>query len=448
MSKINSKHTTSKCIVVQFICAALIILSYYTTPYLNIAAGLIGLFYILSNISWEDRFSLLFFILPLSNVFKLGVGQTSLFMFLRIAIVLSVLIYDYKKFNNPSLYLMFLFILFYVVCVSWGNDAYFMTIVLNLVLWVLIVYCMQAEITSETILPISRGLVNGTIISCIVAMNMDAIPNMREIVTDKSLFISHDIMGSRFAGLLNDPNIFAVLICMCLWVCYMEFTKGNIKSMEFTIRTIIISFFGAITYSKSCLLIMALFWFYILVSQNSIKVSTRFSIGIIFSFALIYFFGVNTDWIDVMSSRFGSGTRDLDTLTTGRTTIWSAYLEYLYLSGSWVWGNGLNALLPMGRAAHNTILECIYSLGIAGTFIIYRLIKLTYNKLPDGFRTGGVEHSGVMFLLFVCFTMMFLDGLYQEIYYYALPLCFIYMKKLEPVETGIVDATANTADII
>lgn len=448
MSKINSKHTTSKCIVVQFICAALIILSYYTTPYLNIAAGLIGLFYILSNIRWEERFSLLFFILPLSNVFKLGVGQTSLFMFLRIAIVLSVLIYDYKKFNNPSLYLMFLFMLFYVVCVSWGNDVYFITIALNLMLWVLIVYCMQAEITSENMLHISRGLVNGTIISCVVAMNLDSIPNMREIVSDNSLFIAPQVIESRFSGLLNDPNIFAVLICMCLWVCYMEFSKGNIKSWEFTVRTIIISFFGAITYSKSCLLIIVLFWCYILVSQNSIKISTRISIGIAFSLALIYFFGVNTSWIDIIRSRFGSGTRDLDTLTTGRVTIWSAYLEYLYVSSSWVWGNGLNALLPLGKAAHNTILECIYSLGIVGTFIMYRLIKLTYNKVPNGLRSDGVDRSGVMFLLFVCVTMMFLDGLYQEIYYYALPLCFIYMKKLEPIVMDVTDSTENMENII
>lgn len=431
MSKINSKHTTSKCIVVQFICAALIILSYYTTPYLNIAAGLIGFLYIISDISWEERFSLFVFLLPFSSVFKFADGQTSIYMAMRIAIIISVLIYDSKKFNVASMYLMIITTLIYNICVSISNEPGFVVRAINIVLWLVISFCMQSEIGENNILPVSRSLVNGLILSCFVGMNLDSIPGMKEVILVNSVYISPDLIETRFAGLFNDPNFFTVLVCVSLWVSYMEFVKGNIKVSEFTIRTLIISFFGAITYSKSCIFVVAVFWLYVLLSHNKIKILAKFFLGIILGVALFYFLIINTEWIEIMRARLGDGSRDLNTVTTGRTKIWAAYIKYLYSSGTWVWGNGLNPLMPLGRASHSVIVECVYCIGVVGSFLMYRFIKVTYLQIPDGYKKIGLNKNGVFFLSMILLTMVFLEALHQELYYYAITICFIYMKKLQ-----------------
>lgn len=445
MRNINTNTITSKTLAIQIISAVLIVLSYFTTPYLNIVAGIICFFYIISNIKQVDRFALFFFLFPLSNVFKLQAGQTSIFMVLRVAIVLAILIYDTKKFNNPSLYLMAILTVIYDMCISAGNDVAYVVRLVNIILWLVVIYCMQCEISEDNILPVSRSLVNGTIISCFVGINMDSIPNMRDAVSDIQVYISANLSDSRFSGLFNDPNIFTVLICMCLWACYLEYSKGNFKTTEFSVRTMLISFFGAITYSKSCILIMSLFWLYVLLSKNKIKPIAKFSIGLFFGLALVYFFAINTEWFEIMTARFGSDSHDLDTLTTGRTTIWKAYVGYLYQSGSWVWGSGLSPLLPLGRGAHNTILEYVYYVGVVGSFIMYRFFRLTYMQTPSGNRPNATNHSGFMFLLFIFFTMFFLDSLEQEIYYYALALCFIYMKKISIKDDNVYQL--NNCDV-
>jgi len=145
----------------------------------------------------------------------------------------------------------------------------------------------------------------------------------------------------------------------------------------------------------------------------------------------VYFLAIESDWIDNMSSRFGTNSYDMNTLTTGRWKIWGVYLSYLYTTGSWVWGNGLNYLLPLGRAAHNTVIQCVYCLGIVGTFILYRFIKLIYKKIPSKYELTGTNKDGVMFLIFIFLTMFFLDGLFIEIYYYAFALVFVYIKTMK-----------------
>ncbi len=382
----------------------------------------------LSDIKPHDRFSLFFFLFPLSNVFKLSPEQTSLFMALRIGIILSTLIYDTKRFNNPKLYLMMMFTVIYDICISLSNDASYLVRIVNVVLWFIVIYCMQSQIDSENISSVSIALVNGTILSSVVGMNLDWIPNMKDAVNDVQEYVSYDHTVSRFTGLFNDPNIFTLLICACLWLCYLEYMSGNMNVSEFTIRSILISFFGAITYSKSCMIILLVFWSYVFLSRNKIKMFSKIFLGISFAIALIYFFGINNEWLDIMLMRFGAGKRDLSRVTTGRSDIWKAYLEYMYVSGSWVWGNGVKPLLPMGMGAHNAILEVMYNLGFVGTFIMYRNFKLVYAQTPSCNKSDSIDLNGLMFLLFIFLIMFFLDFIMQEAFYYILSLAFVYMK--------------------
>ena len=427
MSAIYSLKFSPK--FIQTVCFLLVILSYLTTPFLNVIAAVISALYLLSSVSWQDKFSVFFFVFPFAPVMKYNPEATSIFLVLRFAIIISALIYSNKIFNNPKIYLSLFFMILYDIVVSLGNEGEFFLRLLNLSLWLVIIYCMQAIMTEDDMLPVSRSFVNGMIISSIVGMNLDKIPNMRRAVRDLSLYVNAELVDSRFTGLFNDPNFYTVLVCVCLWICFIEFKKGNISTMEFAIRNLIVTFFGTMTYSKSCVILLVLFWMYVFLSRSTIKFSTKFVVGIAFSIFVIYFFLINSDWLTNMNARFGMESRTADSLTTGRTTIWMNYLKYMYTTGSWVWGNGLSFLFPYGRGSHNTIIQCFYCVGVVGTCIHCMFIKKIYRATPREQLEVKPSGDSIVFLGFIFLTMFFLDALFQETYYYALSFCFVYMKK-------------------
>ena len=187
------------------------------------------------------------------------------------------------------------------------------------------------------------------------------------------------------------------------------------------------------TMSKSCVLLIVIYWIYIIFANNNIKLIAKLIVSLAIITFVIYFLKENPEWFMNIVYRFTKGKNQVNVtrndITTGRTEIWSWYLDYLYNSATWLWGNGLGSPLPRGRAAHNTIIQLLFVIGFVGTLIMYRFFKYIYKTTPDGKKIMRVNRTGIYALFFVFATAFFLDGLYIELYYYMLPLCFIYMKK-------------------
>ncbi len=431
---INSNEVVkSSTFWVQIISVFLIILAYLTSRSLVFVAGGICMLFLLTNTGWEQKFSLMFFLFPFCWVFTYKADTTSIYMLLRIAIIISVFFYN-RKIITTNFVLTCIIMVFYLSAISFGNFSGSVKNIINMMLWLTIGYVMQATVDGDSILPISRSFSNGLIISGIVGMNLKYIPELEKVMRDIEILGYGGRMFGRFAGLFCDPNFFSVMVCVALWSAYYEFNRGKYKIGEYCIRTLLITFFGAMTMSKSCILLLALYWIYVLFAYNNIKITGKISIVLIVGITFSYFIISNPDWFQNIIFRFFGrklyhGGITANDITTGRTDIWLMYLEYLYYTNVWFWGTGLSGMLLRGVEAHNTILQMLYSVGLVGSFLIYKFFKMVYVTCPTGKKTSGFNRIGIFALLFVAASLFFLSGLQLEIYYYMLPICFIYTKN-------------------
>ena len=435
----NNEQIKTSTYIVQFMTVALIVLSYITSRYLVFLAGGIAFLFLLSNVGWEQKFSLMFFVFPFCGIFTFEHGQTSVFMLLRIALIIAVLMYDRKKIST-RLVTICMVLVFYMSVISISSFENGVTKIINVILWYVIAYFMVLSIDNDNVLPLTRSLSNGTILSGIVGVFISKIPSMQaELAHIEDLGYSGELYD-RFTGLFNDPNLFTLLICAALWTMYYEYDRNKVGISEYIIKSLILTFFGLLTMSKSAVILIALYWIYIIFSLNRINIIAKFTISISVFVFLIYFFANNPDWLlniwnRFIHSRAYYNSVTMNDVTTGRVQIWGWYLDYMYQTNCWIFGNGLGSMLPRGRAAHNTILQLFFIVGIVGTYIFYKSYKIMYNTCPDGKKISSSNKIGWYMILFVFATMMFLDGFTDEVFHYLVPLSFIYMRNCEADNT-------------
>lgn len=430
-SLINKTKINTSTLTVQIISVVIILLSYLTTRMVGLIGGIICAGFLVSRASWNQKYSLLYFLFPFAFVFTFKTDQTSIFMILRIALIFSVIMYDFKRIT-PKIITALMFFCVYVLIVSFSNEIDFLRRLLNIVMWMIIIYFMQLFVNEDNSTPISRSLSNGTIISSFVGMNMELFPGMADAMKSSNVSVAGEIVG-RFSGLMGDANMFTILVCMCLWTTYFEFNKNKISITEFVIRTALVVFFGFITFSKSCVLIMAAFFIYVIIARNNIKTMYKFLIILALVVGVSYYIIINPEWFDTMYIRFtgknSSNAVNINTLTTGRIEIWKRYISYIGQTDSWVFGNGMYFPMPYGRAAHNIILQVLYYIGIIGGMLYINCLKTIYKTTLENYEITGMSNIGIFIFLSLFAIILFLDMMFLETFYYMISLCFIYMKK-------------------
>lgn len=434
--KIYTSKLKKITIFTQFLCVFFIMLAYFFSRQIMYLAGGVSIIFILSHVESEQKFALMFFLLPFTVIFTVEKGRTSIFMLLRFAMIISGFATIKFKFNKFFLYVGLILLSTWCMCISSAFGTLYYVRLFNIILWMLIGFIMQISLTSDTISPVSNSLCNGVILSSIIGMNLKFIPNLEKEMNSFSNIGYGGSEYSRFIGLWNDPNMYTVFICMSLWVLFMEYDKKRISLTTFMIKSLIITFFGVLTMSKSCTLLVIVFWLYVIISKSNVGIIPKFMICLIVCCAALYFLSVNTDWVENILYRFRGGKQkaDITSITTHRSVIWNLYFNSLNKRGTWLFGNGLNCITPELRAAHNTVLQCIYNIGIFG-FIIYIMSFIgMFKQSPLNMKINAKKYfHGKIALLSILSTLFFLDGMFLELFYYMLPLIFIYLKNYEKI---------------
>jgi len=262
------------------------------------------------------------------------------------------------------------------------------------------------------------------------------IPQFEDFISDVVLLAEDGAEVSRYSGFWKDPNFFTVLLNASLWFTYLEFNKSRINIVEFVLRAGIVSFLGLVTMSKSCIILLVIFWLYLLVSKNNIKTTPKVCIIFVSIVLVGVFLYKNPYWFSDIMYRFTSGKDNVTiaTVTTGRTEIWKKYFESLLDNMSWIFGQGVNstAVKINGRAvgAHNTIIQSVYYFGAVGSFLYISLIYSVYNSNHNSTRNNYPHKiSPVKFsFLSIMVSLLFLDGVLIEMFYYMLAMSFVYMN--------------------
>lgn len=224
----------------------------------------------------------------------------------------------------------------------------------------------------------------GVILAALCALFFAAYPNIAKFIrVDSYLTII------RRSGFYGDANFYTAQITAALSGCLFAILRENEKKRIAVLMTLVafLVYCGFLSGSKSFVIVFAcvlLFWF---VSVARIRGRAGLKIFLFVSFSVFAIFIATSemfsDLIDVLITRF-SFSKDLDSFTTGRSTLWETYLqEILGDAKVFFLGKGFTNVKINGVASHNTIIQGFFQFGLIGVPVLVFWI-FNYHKDSSG----------------------------------------------------------------
>ena len=230
----------------------------------------------------------------------------------------------------------------------------------------------------------------------------------------------------RLHGLVGDPNFYMTQLVVGIALLAKLRNAGRIKMLPFLLMGITMAVLGALTYSKTFLLVFVIFGVVYIIWQFRNK---RILLGIALIVAVVLsaeflLFSEYSPFAGVVSRLLES--TDMDGLTTGRSEIYKLYVQAIGKSaGSFFFGYGLSAP-GAGADPHNIYLEILYHCGAVGLVLIVAfgvsLVAVVKRQMADVKQSFIAKYVvlGMALMLF-----MTLNGLFMVVVYPSFFLGFL-----------------------
>ena len=310
----------------------------------------------------------LMFFLPFSTLLKLRPGMISVF---TIGLLLAYLVYTVRGIKNisikhmvPALALMAMVL---VVKTLYGEaiDNGFVLFFLSL----LSVPFFKRELGEKyDFYYLTVGFAVGIVIAALTARYLMGFPTIRQYIR------THEYTGMvRYSGYYGDPNYYSahVTAALCGVLVLMTNTAKKLRVAFLMIFAVLLVYCGSLAVSKSFWLICiagVMVWILTFLFQKG-KLTAKITIflALLVGVALLLSSTIFNEQVAMIIFRF-SQDRNISDLTTKRTELWNRYMEVLLSDAKLlVFGRGMSQVLINDRAAHNTLIECVYQLGIVGS---------------------------------------------------------------------------------
>ena len=243
--------------------------------------------------------------------------------------------------------------------------VYRMAMFLDFVQCCLVLYLVRKNINIKHILfTLFAGLVSS--ISIAFLFN----------ITDTSNAFVAGHIDNRFGGFFNNVNGFSVYCSLCAASFIVLILNNKLSFNHHFYFPVIASALGCLTYSKAFILVNVLLyvvWFVLsFAKSNNKKKFILFSVLLVIALLVIGLLAKS--YIETIISRFISDKdpSNMDHFTTGRTKIWSDYIDrWLKSPLTFLFVNGYTASkIPCGRYEHSIYIAFLYQFGVVGTIIV------------------------------------------------------------------------------
>lgn len=424
-----------KCMAISLI----VIISYkIEQPILLLLLVLSIAMFMLLNNDMDEVVATLFLMLPFSAILKFTNDTQSFFRLLEFIFVFLFL-YRVRKIDSMSFGLTLLFISYCIGASIFADELQFFRII-NLFIWLIIMMFILSTVNYKSLKIIGKHFIYGVIISCFIGYFAADIGSLSSFLGEAKIYNAETLeLTSRFTGLWNDPNTFSSFICISIYINFILFKRKCHSALIFFVNSILLTLFGLLSLSKMCIIILALTWIAIVFVSDEISLTKKIGIFLAFIISVMLLAYIFPDTFEAVIYRFSvdaTNEYDLDSLTTNRYSIWIEYIKEITLGLNWLVGHGITAILPIGRAAHNTYLQIVYHLGLVG-FLIFIYLILCIAKIPFVNR-NKLKLSKNMFdylpVLLVLTVAFFLDYFFIENFYYLFILSILLVGKGESIE--------------
>ena len=399
-------------LLVGLLIVLCIFLSFYIKPFIYIA--LLSSAISLSFFSVRNSFCLMLLLLPFAQIFKPTAEGTSYFTILQFLLFFKCFV-KHPFFSSNYIFFVLCFPLYVFVC-SLVGDNFDLFKIIKLFVGLSIVYFFVKFYIESELEFYTTCFCAGLSLSILIGMFKEVIPGLLVYYSDLNMQYIQGIQVLRFSATFRDPNYFsiAVICCLGLILCTV-YSKGfKIRLLVFSVLLIAA---GVQTYSKSFVLMLL---FLIAVSLRLLmgKNDLRKLFTVICVMCAVFLCAAHflRDSIQMIIRRFDVAS-NLETLTSGRNSIWDVYLSHIADNPRvFVLGEGIDAPYILG-AAHNMYIEIFYYVGLLGfifyvfsLFGIFNARKIHRHKLINYYM-----------LLIVAIMYLFLNGFTA----FELPFYFI-----------------------
>lgn len=382
--------------------AAGVLLGPWQRPAVLLAFGLQAAF--LLRRGAEQTALLLFFMLPFASLYKLRPGAMSLFTVLELLAVCLLAL----RARRCSLWVLALSALLglYALC----SPDRELTAVVKLLLLVFLFYRLSEPAAACTG-RIAAVFACGLLVSSAFSLLFGRLPAVAQYVQAVYSYTSRGEVW-RFTGLYSDPNYYAVNLVVCKFTLLLVWVRQGSKR-GFWGLSAGLSACLVLTMSKSAVIMYAL---YLLVLAAVLLRRRRLAgPGLLCGLALAFWLAYGSDWRYFVLLRERFRFTDLNGLTTGRLAWLAGYARFAaerlprLLFGM---GVGQPYLRFHGRlrAPHNTGMDLLYYLGLAGAALLCLALVCVWRLRSRPVRRGPLHW---MPLLSMGMMYFFLSGLFS-----------------------------------
>ena len=372
----------------------------------------------------EDvRTTTLFYLLPFSTIFKLSPESTSFFTIIELEYIFLHL-YD-KRFKIRNISIILVFFAFYNLLLGGRSDVFALLSIVKMMCNCSVLFVILSN--RRQYKPIFLAYIMGYIVSSCLFFLDSSLFRISSYTSVKTILLG-EVYISRFAGLYGDPNYYVINIILGLMMLSILWARKELNTIVAVVLYVALIVFVALSNSKSGLFMLV---FPLILLLKLLNVNKRYFMSMLGAVVVIIFLsllitGKVTIFNEVIS-RFLTSKGSLDALTTNRTFIWRKYGEYLTENPMVVlFGRSLGYTQLDNMAAHNTLIDMIYQLGIMGSFLLIVLL-----------RNASVQVRNVKFvrkyynyfpLLCICIMYFFLSELQYFDPPFHLSLAFIILN--------------------
>lgn len=375
----------------------------------------------------DSILSALFAWLSISSVFKFSPNATSIFTYLEIISIVKLFLMN-REIEKRLFGVLSLYIIYTLIGSGFDATTYIKTIMLPI-----IVYLTVRNMDYARLSKISGYYILGVFAGSLMGVCRAWIPNINSFIAYKSVNLSYSAgtgyeSAIRFSGLWGDPNYYSIHLLLVMSICILLYIRKQIGIISFSGIYGGVIVFGAMTGSKSFIIMVAIVTFFFVLSLIHNRQFSRMIF--ILSLVIVVLLLMYTGKIDIFSTvltRFANVSTGFarSGLTTGRLELVQYYL-HLFIEDpiKLLVGNGIGVGHSY-RPPHNTLIDFLDIVGVLGTALFSAVIVRIYKQTPS-------DGEGSAFILLIVPMFFFLSMFYSIDFCFelALILCFLRMGSV------------------
>lgn len=378
-----------------------------------------------------DIICMLFAWISVSPIFKFTPGATSTFTYLEL-LAIGKLFWMDRKINKRFLFCWLVYLSYLVVGMGGEYATFIKTVMMPMLL-----YLLTKEPNYDQLKQTSLYYIVGTLVGSVLGLCKAFIPNLSSFLSDyKIVNVSYSTVTGfsaeiRFSALWEDPNYYSIHLIAAIAICIILYLRKELPVYLFYGTYGVMTLFGAMTGSKSFLLMLVLVTIILMIGlfKDCQYRQLLFLLALVVGFLVLVMLG-RVDLFSRVLARLENVNNSTTGLTTGRADLWVYYLNLF-------WENPLKLLVGNGlqrgfsyRPPHNTYIDFIDLLGLLGATLSAVVIIMPYFIMPKSGKGSGK----VLFVILIMY--FFLSMFYAIDFVFELAIAFSFCR-IGPVAEGL-----------